>query len=113
MLYFVLSIIIHRSTMSTLNNEIKHNQYFDGNVQSLGLVTAEGPATVGVMKKGAYRFSTSATERMVIISGSLNVKLPGGEWKIYQPTESFDVAANVAFDVSCEQDVAYICYYGL
>ncbi|SEW32635.1 pyrimidine/purine nucleoside phosphorylase [Chitinophaga arvensicola] len=98
--------------MSTLNSTVAHNSYFEGKVQSLVLSTEKGPATVGVMKKGDYRFSTSVTEHMVIISGSLTVKLPEGDWKTYQQQESFDVAAGVAFDVSCTEDVAYICYYG-
>ncbi len=90
---------------------IKHNTYFEGKVQSLGLDTDKGKATVGVMVPGGYTFSTSSAEVMVIISGTLNVKLPGEDWQIYGPQQTFEVAAHAAFDVNCVADVAYICYY--
>ena len=104
--------------MSTSNNaeetnvQVKHNVYFEGKVQSLGLETERGQATVGVMKKGPYQFSTSSPEKMVVISGEMNIKLDGQEWKKYNQNESFDVAANAIFDIICDTDVAYICYYG-
>jgi uncharacterized protein YaiE (UPF0345 family) len=90
---------------------IKHNVYFEGNVQSLGLATAKGKATVGVMKKGSYTFSTSSAEEMIVIAGVLSVSLDGINFKNYSANEQFDVAANASFDVRCEADVAYICYY--
>jgi len=91
---------------------VEHNVYFDGKVQSLGLQTDNGKATVGVMKKGAYTFSASAPERMKVISGILDVKLQEGEYKKYHEQEEFEVAAGTSFDVICEADAAYICYYG-
>ncbi|WP_428331390.1 pyrimidine/purine nucleoside phosphorylase [Mucilaginibacter sp.] len=94
-----------------MSNPVIHNTYFEGQVQSLGLQTAKGTATVGVMKKGSYRFSTSSAETMVIIAGGLNVKLATGDWTAYNEQEKFEVAAGTFFDVSCETDVAYICYY--
>jgi uncharacterized protein YaiE (UPF0345 family) len=92
-------------------DQIKHNVYFDGNVQSLGLATAKGKATVGVMKKGAYQFSTSSAEVMVIITGQLSVSFNGVDFKDFNENEKFEVEANASFDVRCEDDVAYICYY--
>lgn len=93
------------------NSTIKHNVYFEGKVQSLGLSTVDGKATVGIMKQGAYQFSTSSAEKMIVIAGILNVSLDGTSWKKYQANEEFDVAANAKFDVACDADVAYICYY--
>ena len=86
--------------------------YFDGKVQSLGLETTDGKATVGVMKKGTYQFSTSSTERMVIVTGVMKVSLADNTWKDYMANEHFDVAAGAKFDIVCDNDVAYICYYG-
>lgn len=98
--------------MSTLNSiPVSHNSYFEGMVQSLGLITEKGKATVGVMKAGKYTFGTSSPEEMVIISGELSAKLPQAEWSIYLAQQSFSISANESFDVSCEMDVAYICYY--
>ncbi len=92
---------------------IAHNIYFEGNVQSLGLATKKGKATVGVMKKGSYTFSTSSPEEMIIISGVLNVKLTGSDgFKAYHAPEKFEVEAGSSFEVSCGEDVAYLCYYG-
>ena len=90
---------------------MKHNVYFDGKVQSLSLNTAEGNATIGVITPGKYAFSTSTVERMVITSGTLNVKLPNEDWKLYINNQEFIVQANVTFEVEASQDVSYICYY--
>ena len=93
-------------------HSVEHNLYFEGKVQSLGLHTDNGKATVGVMKKGTYTFSASEPERMKIISGILDVKLKDSEFKKYHEQEEFEVAAGTSFDVICEDDVAYICFYG-
>ena len=91
---------------------LKVNEYFDGRVKSLGFKTAEGPATVGVMAVGEYAFGTSTVEVMRIISGVLQVMLPGETaWKSYKPGESFTVAANVTFKVKANEETAYLCLY--
>jgi uncharacterized protein YaiE (UPF0345 family) len=90
---------------------MKHNVYFEGKVQSLGLTTVEGPATVGVISPGKFTFSTSTEERMVVTSGLLKVKLPGKEWAAMKKNTEFIVPANASFDVEADTDVSYICYY--
>ncbi|HVN49123.1 MAG TPA: pyrimidine/purine nucleoside phosphorylase [Bacteroidota bacterium] len=90
---------------------MKHNSYFDGQVQSLSLTTADGSATVGVISKGAFTFGTSSQERMVITSGTLKAKLPGTEWKSFSKNTEFIVPPNSSFDVEADSDVSYICYY--
>lgn len=92
-------------------DKVSHNVYFEGKVQSLGIETEKGPATVGVMKKGTYVFNTSSLETMVIISGSMSTKVSGGDWITHKKDDSFDIAANTSFEVMCAADVAYICYY--
>lgn len=94
-----------------MSSPVSHNVYFDGKVQSLGLDTEKGKATVGVMKKGTYVFNTASPETMVVISGVLNAKLNGSDWVSYKQNDAFDVAANSSFEVMCEADVAYLCYY--
>jgi uncharacterized protein YaiE (UPF0345 family) len=98
--------------LSEAEETVNHNIYFTGKVQSLGLETEKGSATVGVMKKGSYTFSTSSPEKMIIISGVLSVKLEGNSYTKYKAQEEFDVPSGVSFDVSCDADVAYLCYYG-
>jgi len=90
---------------------MKHNIYFEGKVQSLALTTEEGNATVGVISQGKFTFSTSSEERMIIISGTLKVKLPGRNWKPMERNTKFIVPANSSFDVEADADVSYICYY--
>lgn len=97
---------------NSLNVPVSHNVYFEGRVQSLGLETEKGKATLGVMKKGIYTFSASTPEKMIIISGSMEVKLAGGEFNKYDEKDEFDVEAGTSFDVVCNADVAYLCYYG-
>lgn len=97
---------------NSVNETISHNTYFGGNVQSLGLETVKGKATVGVMKKGSYTFSASTPEKMVVISGMMDVKLQDKAFRKYSEQEEFDVEAGTSFDVVCDTDVAYLCYYG-
>lgn len=94
-----------------MSSSVSHNVYFDGKVQSLGILTEKGKATVGVMKPGTYVFNTSSHEIMEIVSGILSAKLSGGEWLNYKKGDAFEVAANSSFEVKCDADVAYICYY--
>lgn len=46
---------------------ISTNEYFDGNVKSLGYTSQDGKSTIGVMEKGDYEFGTSAHETMTVI----------------------------------------------
>ena len=98
--------------MSISDPTIKHNVYFEGKVQSLGLSTEKGKATVGVMQAGTYTFSASSPEIMLVISGILKVTQSDGSQTGYQAQQQFEVAAGSSFEVTCEQDAAYICYYG-
>jgi uncharacterized protein YaiE (UPF0345 family) len=94
-----------------ITEKVSHNVYFDGKVQSLGVETEKGAATVGVMKKGTYVFNTNSLETMVVISGDMRTKVSGGDWQTHKKGDSFEVAANTSFEVMCATDVAYICYY--
>jgi uncharacterized protein YaiE (UPF0345 family) len=94
-----------------VTDTVSHNVYFDGKVQSLGIETEKGRATVGVMKKGTYLFNTTSLETMVIISGSMSTKVSGGDWLMHKKDDTFEIAAHTSFEVMCATDVAYICYY--
>lgn len=92
---------------------IKHNQYFDGNVQSLALEGHDKPATVGVMAKGEYEFGTDAPERMEVVSGELIVQLPDtSEWVSFTTGHGFNVPGNSKFNLKVPVDTAYYCVYG-
>jgi purine/pyrimidine-nucleoside phosphorylase len=92
---------------------LKVNEYFDGKVKSIAFNTETLPATVGVMAPGDYVFNTADKEAVTVISGAMTVKLPGeAAPRTIRAGESFNVAANNAFDVSIESDTAYLCLYG-
>lgn len=91
---------------------LKTSEYFDGKVKSISLTTSQGPATVGVMEKGEYEFSTTSKEIMVVTSGKLKVKLPGKDkFKTILKDKSFQVYENKSFQVVVEEETSYICYY--
>ncbi|MFI3320286.1 MAG: pyrimidine/purine nucleoside phosphorylase [Rikenellaceae bacterium] len=90
----------------------KKNEYFDGKVASLAFEGSEGRATSGVMAAGEYEFGTATIEIMTVISGEMDVKLPGEtEFKTYKKFESFEVAKDVKFGVRVAADTAYLCLY--
>lgn len=101
----------NQTNTAVVTETVAHNVYFEGKVQSLGLETEKGKATLGVMKKGTYVFSASSPERMIVITGSMKVKLTD-TYQVYAAQEEFDVAAGTSFEVICDQDAAYLCYYG-
>lgn len=94
-----------------MSNTVSHNSYFDGKVQSLGLKTEQGKATLGVMKKGTYEFNTSTPEKILIVSGSASVSVNGQSHAKYAIQETILLEANIKFEIICDTDVAYICYY--
>ena len=90
----------------------KTNQYFEGKVVSIGLDSAEGNATVGVMAAGEYEFGTNTIEIMTVISGQLTIQQPNEtEWKTYKKFESLVVAKGVKFKVKASEDTPYLCLY--
>lgn len=90
----------------------KTNHYFDGQVASIAFQTADLPATVGVMGIGEFVFSTSQREYMTLVSGDMQVLLPGAEeWYQLAAGESFIVEANQSFEVRTTVESAYLCKY--
>ena len=91
---------------------LKINEYFDGKVKSIGFEDSEGPITSGVMEPGDYSFSTSSKELMTVVTGALEIKRPGdANWVTFSAGQSFDVPADVSFEVRVGQPTAYICRY--
>ena len=71
----------------------KANVYFDGKVVSRTVLFPDGSKkTLGVMQPGEYEFNTGDKEIMEIMSGELDVLLPGtNTWKPVKGGESFEV----------------------
>jgi uncharacterized protein YaiE (UPF0345 family) len=91
---------------------LKQNSYFDGQVQSVGFERNGRRATVGVIDVGQFHFATSAPERMTVVSGELQARLPGeAAWRAFPAGTSFEVGAQSGFDVMAAAPSAYLCEY--
>ena len=91
---------------------LKHNTYFDGNVQSIGFERNGRRATAGVIAPGEYHFGTEAPERMTVISGELFARFaPGSEWRSYPAGTAFEIAGKSGFDVRAAAPAAYLCEF--
>lgn len=90
----------------------KTNEYFDGKVKSMAFSTPEGPATLGLMAPGEYEFGTSTVEYMTVLSGEMEVLLPGETvWKTFRPFETYVVPKDQKFQLKIREDCAYKCLY--
>lgn len=92
----------------------KANVYFDGKVTSRVILFPDGTRkTLGIMLPGNYEFSAGDREVMEVISGEMNVLLPGSaDWQIFRPGDSFVVPANSSFKLRIDGVVDYCCSYG-
>ncbi|NJM94477.1 MAG: pyrimidine/purine nucleoside phosphorylase [Cytophagales bacterium] len=91
---------------------IQINEYFGGQVRSLGYQTADGKATVGVMLPGTYQFNTGQMEIVTIMEGRMLVKLAGeDQFYPFELTESFEVPAHSSFEVQIESPTSYLCQF--
>ena len=88
------------------------NIYYDGKVTSRTVELSDGTTqSLGIMLPGDYTFGTNEAEIMEIMSGELEIKLPGEEWKILNTPESFNVPANSSFDLKIKTVTDYCCSY--
>lgn len=94
-----------------LTQALKHNSYFEGNVQSVGFERHGRRATVGVVGPGEFHFGTEAPERMTIVSGELAVRPEGGTWTTYPAGTVFEIAGRSGFDVRAAEPCAYLCEF--
>jgi uncharacterized protein YaiE (UPF0345 family) len=89
------------------------NIYFNGNVASHTVLFADGSKkTLGVMQPGEYVFSTGKAEIMEILSGELDLQLPGSTlWQPVTGGEFFDVPANSSFTMRVKVVADYCCSF--
>ncbi len=90
---------------------IKVNEYFNGNVKSLGFERESAAFTAGVVLPGAYTFDTQTEELITITVGEIEVQPPGSEWRIVKTGETITIPANSNFDLRVTQPASYICKY--
>ena len=89
------------------------NIYFDGKVTSRTVLFADGSKkTLGIMLPGEYEFSTGAKELMEIMSGEMEVLLPGEDaWRSISGGQSFEVSGNAKFKLRVKKLSDYCCSF--
>ncbi|WPD77153.1 pyrimidine/purine nucleoside phosphorylase [Dickeya fangzhongdai] len=89
------------------------NEYFEGKVKSIGFDGSRiGRASVGVMEAGEYIFGTGQAEEMTVVSGALNVLLPGAqEWQLFEAGAVFNVPEKSEFKLKVSEPSSYLCRY--
>ena len=88
------------------------NIYYDGKVTSRTVEFADGSVkSLGIMLPGEYTFNTADREIMEMMSGELDVRLPGEEYKTLHTPETFEVPANASFDLKIKTVTDYCCSY--
>ena len=90
---------------------IKVNNYFDGNVKSLGFEREEAAFTAGVVLPGAYTFDTESEEHLTITVGEIEVQPPGSDWQTVKTGETVTIPANSSFDLKVKETASYICKF--
>jgi len=92
----------------------KANVYFQGKVTSRTVLFPDNTKkTLGIMLPGDYEFSTADKEIMEILSGELEVLLPGAKkWRPVKGGEAFEVPAQSKFSLKVKGVTDYCCSYG-
>ena len=91
----------------------KANVFFGGGVTSRTVIFEDGTKkTLGIMQPGEYEFSTKDAEIMEILSGEMEVLLPGKSvWEKVAGGEAFSVAANATFKLKVKTLTDYCCSF--
>lgn len=91
----------------------KANIYFNGGVTSRTVLFKDGSKkTLGVMLPGEYEFNTGDREVMEILSGELDLLLPGqNSWQQIKGRESFEIPANSGFTMKVKTISDYCCSF--
>ena len=64
------------------------------------------------MAAGEYEFGTSTVEIMSVVSGDMDIKMPGSDgWQTINQGDSFEVAKDSKFGVRIAGQCAYLCLY--
>ena len=90
---------------------IKVNDYFEGNVKSLGFERREAAYTAGVVLPGTYTFETEKEEHITITVGEIEAQPPGSEWRIVKTGDTVTIPANSSFDLKVKEPASSICKF--
>ncbi len=89
------------------------NVYFEGRVTSRTILFADGSRkSLGIMLPGDYEFGTAEKEIMEILSGDLDVLLPGAsDWQPIQGGQAFEVPPSSKFKMRVKTLSDYCCSF--
>ncbi len=90
---------------------IKVNQYYDGNIKSLGSARSGQAFTVGIIEPGEYTIPTTTEEHVSIMLGNCRVKITGKDWMDVKEEDNFIVPAGSEISFDVKETVAYLCLY--
>ncbi len=91
---------------------LTQNSYFEGRVCSIGFERNGRRQTVGVVDAGEFHFDTGSAERMTVVSGELEAKLPGRtDWARYPAGTAFEIPAKSGFEVRATSPAGYLCEF--
>lgn len=101
------------SQFSNVTVDKKASVYFEGKVTSRTIRFEDGShKTLGIMLPGDYTFGTADKEIMEIMSGEMEVQLPGSDaWIMITGPQSFEVPANSSFNLKVKSITDYSCSY--
>jgi purine/pyrimidine-nucleoside phosphorylase len=101
------------SEFSQVNVVREANIFFGGGVTSRTVLFADGTKkTLGIMQPGEYEFNTASPELMEILSGDLDVQLPGTTtWRTFKGGEYFEVGAGQRFGLRVRTVTDYCCSF--
>lgn len=101
------------SQFTNVTVDKKASVYFDGKVTSRTIRFEDGTIkTLGIMLPGDYTFGTADKEIMEIMSGEMEVQLPGSDaWITITGPQSFEVSANSSFNLKVKTISDYCCSY--
>ena len=89
------------------------NIYYEGKVTSRTVLFENGEKkTLGIMLPGDYEFGTEQKEVMEILSGELDILLPGDDqWIRINGAYTFEVPAKSSFKLIIKKVTDYCCSY--
>ena len=90
---------------------IKVNQYFNGNIMSLGFQLDDVRYTTGVFLPGEYAITTEDEEHVTLTVGDFEIRLPGEGWKKRASGETVVIPKGCTFDLRVKKPASYVCAY--
>ena len=90
---------------------INVNEYFEGNIKSLGFEIDGIQYTAGVFSAGTYSITTEKEEHVTVTVGGFEIRLPGSDWKVVTTGDTVVIPPDTKFDLKVTKTASYICVY--